>query len=106
MRLIWQTVGAFLLLVGVVSCGSIALEIRLWERRDWNGLPITPIATSIIKRPAASYVHHLKTAAHRTLPFGTYVKVTNLDNGKSVRVKSMTGVLCARDALSICLNPL
>ena len=28
-----------------------------------------------------------KTAAHRTLPFGTVVKVTNLDNGKSTSVK-------------------
>jgi rare lipoprotein A len=28
-----------------------------------------------------------KTAAHRTLPFGTKVKVTNLKNGKSVIVK-------------------
>jgi rare lipoprotein A len=27
------------------------------------------------------------TAAHRTLPFGTIVKVTNLDNGRSVQVK-------------------
>lgn len=27
------------------------------------------------------------TAAHRTLPFGTLVKVTNLKNGKSVTVK-------------------
>ena len=27
------------------------------------------------------------TAAHRSLPFGTVVKVTNLDNGKSVLVK-------------------
>jgi len=27
------------------------------------------------------------TAAHRTLPFGTRVKVTNLDNGKSVVVR-------------------
>ena len=26
------------------------------------------------------------TAAHRTLPFGTRVKVSNLDNGKSVVV--------------------
>jgi len=28
-----------------------------------------------------------KTAAHRTLPFGTKVKVTNLSNGKSVKVR-------------------
>ncbi|OAQ40869.1 hypothetical protein A5893_06225 [Pedobacter psychrophilus] len=27
------------------------------------------------------------TAAHKTLPFGTKVKVTNLRNGKSVKVK-------------------
>ena len=27
------------------------------------------------------------TAAHKTLPFGTIVKVTNLDTGKSVRVR-------------------
>jgi len=27
------------------------------------------------------------TAAHRSLPFGTIVKVTNLENGKSVLVK-------------------
>lgn len=28
-----------------------------------------------------------KTAAHRTIPFGTKVKVTNLSNGKTVKVK-------------------
>ncbi len=33
------------------------------------------------------YKHHLKTAAHRTLPFGTMVKVTNLKNNKSVIVR-------------------
>jgi rare lipoprotein A len=27
------------------------------------------------------------TAAHKTLPFGTRVRVTNLDNGKSVEVR-------------------
>lgn len=30
---------------------------------------------------------HALTAAHKTLPFGTRVKVTNLDNSKSVVVK-------------------
>jgi rare lipoprotein A len=33
------------------------------------------------------YNMHDLTAAHPTLPFGTYVKVTNLDNGKSVVVR-------------------
>lgn len=88
MRLIWQTVGALLLLVGVVSCGSIA------SRDQALGAGETGMASYYADRhehhKTASgelYVHHLKTAAHRTLPFGTYVKVTNLDNGKSVRVK-------------------
>jgi len=30
---------------------------------------------------------HLLTAAHKTLPFGTLVRVTNLENGKSVTVR-------------------
>ena len=30
---------------------------------------------------------HAMTAAHRTLPFGTLVKVTNLSNGKSTVVR-------------------
>ena len=33
------------------------------------------------------YKHSRMTAAHKTLPFGTIVKVTNLDNNKSVEVK-------------------
>jgi rare lipoprotein A len=33
------------------------------------------------------YDHNLSTAAHRTLPFGAKVKVTNIENGKSVIVK-------------------
>jgi len=33
------------------------------------------------------YDMHALTAAHRSLPFGTMVKVTNLDNGKSVVVR-------------------
>ncbi|MFF5381431.1 septal ring lytic transglycosylase RlpA family protein [Pedobacter suwonensis] len=35
----------------------------------------------------AKYRSKKLTAAHRTLPFGTMVKVTNPDNGKSVVVK-------------------
>lgn len=33
------------------------------------------------------YRHKLKTAAHKKLPFGTKVKVTNMSNGKSIVVK-------------------
>lgn len=41
-------------------------------------------------KPTASgekFDMHALTAAHRTLPFGTRVRVTNLANGKSVVVK-------------------
>ena len=31
--------------------------------------------------------NYAMTAAHKTLPFGTEVKVTNLNNGKSVTVR-------------------
>lgn len=34
-----------------------------------------------------TYDMHDFTAAHRTLPLGTVVRVTNLDNGKSVEVR-------------------
>ncbi len=33
------------------------------------------------------YRHDLKTAAHKELPFGSRIQVTNVDNGKSVVVK-------------------
>jgi rare lipoprotein A len=32
------------------------------------------------------FSQHKMTAAHKTLPFGTKVKVVNLDNGRSVKV--------------------
>lgn len=41
-------------------------------------------------RPTASgeiFRQHKRTAASRSLPFGTKVKVTNLKNGKSVKVR-------------------
>lgn len=43
-----------------------------------------------VNRQTASgerYQHALKTAAHKTLPFGSVVRVTSSDNGKSVVVK-------------------
>ncbi len=41
------------------------------------------------KRTASGekYIPGKLTAAHRTLPFGTWVKVTDLENGKSVIVR-------------------
>lgn len=41
------------------------------------------------KKTASGELHDKNemTAAHRTLPFGTYVRVTNLDNNRSVIVE-------------------
>jgi rare lipoprotein A len=41
------------------------------------------------RRTASGEVYHTSrlTAAHRTLPFGTRVRVTNLDNGRQVVVR-------------------
>jgi rare lipoprotein A len=50
---------------------------------SWYGAPYDG-------RPAASgeiFDTHRLTAAHRTLPFDTWVEVTNLENGKRVRVR-------------------
>lgn len=33
------------------------------------------------------YNHHAMTVAHRTLPFGTRLRVTNKDNGRSITVR-------------------
>ncbi len=52
--------------------------IASWYGSDFHG------------RPTASgeiYNMYAMTAAHKTLPLGTYVKVTNLENGRSVIVK-------------------
>ena len=46
-------------------------------------------ADKFVGRTTASgekYTHHKLTAAHKTLPFGTKVLVTNFDNGKTVVV--------------------
>lgn len=46
-------------------------------------------ADKFVGRKTASgekYTHHKLTAAHKTLPFGTKVRVTNLSNGKKIVV--------------------
>jgi rare lipoprotein A len=50
---------------------------------SWYGYPYHGRRTS----SGEIYNMHDMTAAHRTLPFGTRVKVHNLDNGRSVTVR-------------------
>ena len=50
---------------------------------SWYGVPFDGHRTS----DGEIYNMHQFTAAHRTLPFGSIVRVTNLDNGKQTEVR-------------------
>ena len=66
---------------------------------------VTYYADYLVGQPTASgefYQHELYTAAHRTLPYGTLLKVTRLDNNASVTVRvNDRGTLCDGCVLSI-----
>ena len=72
---------------------------RVAKQRERNPLADIPIIGQIFQSGTASFYHEPQalasggrfnpeamTAAHRTLPFGTRVRVTNKRNGKSVVV--------------------
>jgi rare lipoprotein A len=52
--------------------------VASWYGEDFNGR---------LTASGEVYDMYKLTAAHKTLPLGTTVKVTNLDNGKTVEVK-------------------
>lgn len=60
------------------SKGYSEVGIASWYGKDFHG-----------KRTSSgtSYNMHSYSAAHKTLPIPTYVKVTNLENGKSINVR-------------------
>ena len=70
----------FLVLVGFTSCAPQITETgkASYYADKFNG---RKTANGEIFR------NRKKTAAHKTLPFGTVVKVTNLSNGRSVKVR-------------------
>lgn len=51
--------------------------IASWYGKKWHGRKTAS---------GAIFNMHLFTAAHKTLPLGTKVKVTNIKNGRSVKV--------------------
>ena len=88
-----------LVLIGVLSCAACGKHVKARApvqppvpavigaiengNASWYGVPYHG-------RPAASgeiYDMEQLTAAHRTLPFQTWVEVTNLSNGRSVTVR-------------------
>ncbi|HEY9210554.1 MAG TPA: septal ring lytic transglycosylase RlpA family protein [Methylotenera sp.] len=80
----------FAFLLALSGCGSIPSG----GRDNWIGYTESGEASfyadKFQNRKTASgerYNHSLKTAAHNKIPFGSSVKVTNKNNGKSVVVK-------------------
>lgn len=69
-------------LSGAVFCAAFALA-QAPARANWVGQASYYHLTG--KTASGARVGHM-TAAHRTLPFGTRLKVTNLGNHKSVVV--------------------
>lgn len=83
--------------LGIVVIGKTMVKVEKLEEKPKEPEP------SVLEEGIASYYHdkyqgkstasgtpfdqNKMTAAHKTLPFGTNVKVTRLDNGKSVVVK-------------------
>jgi len=60
------------------SMGFVETGRASWYGEDFHGRPTSSGET---------YDMYKKTAAHKTLPLGTYVKVVNLDNNKSSIVR-------------------
>jgi rare lipoprotein A len=58
--------------------GNVQKGIASWYGSDFHGK---------LTSNKEIYNMHALTAAHKTLPFGVYVRVTNLNNGKSVVVR-------------------
>jgi len=78
----------------VLSASCARIRADLTEPKSADGHVMTGLASwygpDFHGRPTSSkeiYDMNDMTAAHRTLPFGTWVLVSNLDNGRSVAVR-------------------
>lgn len=93
------------MILNLRTCGWLVLLVLLQSCSSDPGIPVVPESPSVIsvQQGQASYYgtrhhgrktasgepfnKHALTAAHRTLPFGSRVRVTNLHNQKSVVVR-------------------
>jgi rare lipoprotein A len=73
----------FSLFVAVLVFSSCSSKVTRTGKASYYGNKFNGRKTA----SGAKFRNSKLTAAHKTLPFGTKVKVTNLKNGKSVRVK-------------------
>ena len=85
------------------SSKTVVKKKKTTSEKDKSVVETSPAVSTMATTGVASYYHNKfngrktasgevfsnnkLTAAHRTYPFGTYLKVTNVANGKSVVVK-------------------
>lgn len=82
------TAALLLAACGSVPTGRSPTADAPVQRPSWAGEPRARALASGGSIGTASYYHAAGlTAAHRTLPFGTRVRVTNTANGRSVVVR-------------------
>lgn len=83
------SLGCIWLATGQVSAGRSAPTISTAPAAAETGLASYYGARYHGKRTASGEIFDMEklTAAHRTLPFGTKIKVTRLDNGRSVTLR-------------------
>jgi rare lipoprotein A len=73
----------------LTACHRISISSKATKNCEETGMA-SFYGGKYIGRPTANgeiFVANKLTAAHKTLPFGTMVKVTNLSNNKSVIVR-------------------
>jgi rare lipoprotein A len=80
-----------LIFLSLIGCSTVQPSHK---NKDWLGYTESGMASYYADKhqdqktaSGERYRHTLKTAAHKTLSFGVNVKVTNLENNKSVVVK-------------------
>ncbi|ADO82241.1 septal ring lytic transglycosylase RlpA family protein [Ilyobacter polytropus] len=79
-----------LILLLISGCSAVSKKTEVYSKThtlkgmaSWYGKDFHGRLTASGEKYNIRYY----TAAHKSLPFGTIVRVTNLNNGKSVRVK-------------------
>lgn len=89
-----QTIKTFILLLCLAALSACSAPFKPGTGSQWVGHTeagqASYYADKFQNRKTASgelYKAGRKTAAHRTLPFGSKVRVTNVRNGKSVVVR-------------------
>lgn len=79
----------WVLVIGLVlaACGGAPKHVEAVHRGYVQRGMASWYGESQMTASGERFNKHAMTAAHRSLPFGTHVRVTNLDNGRSVIVR-------------------